>query len=78
MELQHTHTFRVTMTRSHRNDMSSIRTNTTYVSNTLASSDLVTERDARRHLKKNTRNLHPVKKLDDTKSPAVALMEHTQ
>lgn len=78
MELQHTHTFRVTMTRSHRNDMSSIRTNTTYVSNTLASSDLVTERDARRHLKKNTRNSHPVKKLDDTKSPAVALMEHTQ
>lgn len=78
MELQHTHTFRVTMTRSHRNDTSSMRTNTTYVSNTLASSDLVTERDARRHLKKNTRNSHTVKKLDDTKSPAVALMEHTQ
>lgn len=78
MELQHTHTFRVTMTRSHRNDMSSIRTNTTYVSNTLATSDLVTERDARRQLKKNMCNSHPVKKLDDTKSPAVALMEHTQ
>ncbi|XP_030576063.1 substance-K receptor [Archocentrus centrarchus] len=81
MELQHTHTFRVTMTRIHHNDTSSIRINNTYTSNTLATSDLVTERDARRQLKKNTyntHNTHLVKKLDVIKSPTAVLMEHNE
>ncbi|XP_037650498.1 substance-K receptor isoform X1 [Sebastes umbrosus] len=82
MELQHTHTFRVTMTRSHRKDSSiahtSIKTNNTFGTNVAISGELNTEREACMQLKKqaslktySTHNKRP----DDTKSPAAKLMQ---
>ncbi|XP_054869152.1 substance-K receptor isoform X1 [Amphiprion ocellaris] len=78
MELQHTHTFRVTMTRSHRNDTSSIKANNAYASNT--ANDLNTERDTCASLKNhshNTSKAHLVKRVDDAKSSAAKLLENT-
>lgn len=52
MELQHTHTFRVTMTRSHRSDSayahtSAKTTNSIFDTNVAVSTELNTEKDAR-------------------------------
>ncbi|XP_049421549.1 substance-K receptor isoform X1 [Epinephelus fuscoguttatus] len=85
MELQHTHTFRVTMTRSHRNDSThtSIKTNNTFDINMAASAELNTERDACMQPKKqtppkahSTNNTRVVMRPDDIKSPAARLLQH--
>ncbi|KAM7423951.1 hypothetical protein PAMA_000351 [Pampus argenteus] len=89
MELQHTHTFRVTMTRSHRNNSTyahtSIKTNSTFDTNMAVSAQLNTERDAciqkTQHQYTSpksfsTHNTHVVKRQDDTKSAAAKLMEN--
>ena len=80
MELQHTHTFRVTMTRSHRKDSSyahtSIKTNhTTIDANVAESMELSTKRKGtpKTHGGHNT---HAVNRPDDTKSSAAKLMQH--
>ncbi|XP_051236474.1 substance-K receptor isoform X2 [Dicentrarchus labrax] len=88
MELQHTHTFRVTMTRSHRNDSTyahtSIKTNNAFDTNVAVSTELNTERDVCMQLRKqtssktySTHNTHVGKRLDDAKSSAAKLMQHT-
>lgn len=86
MELQHTHTFRVTMTRSHRKNSShtraSIKSNTNpFDTNLAVPSELNTKRDACLKLKKHTlsktystNDTRVVKRLDDTKSTAAKLM----
>eukprot|EP00064_Thunnus_orientalis_P004859 superscaffoldBa00000459_g4872 len=88
MELQHVHTFRVTMTRSQRNSSTnahtSIKTNSTFDPNMAVSALLNTERDACMQLKKHTssktfgtHNTHVVDRQDDTRSAAAKLMENT-
>ena len=76
MELQHTHAFRVTMTRSHRNE--STYTHTSIKVNT----ELNAEREACVQLKKQTPSkkvsICAVKRPDVTKSTAEAkLLQHT-
>ncbi|XP_030270259.1 substance-K receptor [Sparus aurata] len=80
MELQHTHTFRVTMTRSHRNDSSyahtSIKTNHTTIDAKMAESmELSTKKKgtSKTHGRQNT---HAVNRPDDAKSSAAKLMQH--
>ncbi|XP_062242887.1 substance-K receptor [Platichthys flesus] len=81
MELRHTHTFRVTMTRSNRNDASYTRAS---IKTSALDSDIKTElnpeSDASVRLDKCTsaNNTHGVKSLEDPKSAADKLMEHNQ
>lgn len=70
MELQHTHTFRVTMTRSHRNE-------STYTHTSIkVSTEMNTEKEAGVQLKKQTPSkkvsIRAVKRPDVTKSAAEA------
>lgn len=88
MELQHTHTFRVTMTRSHRSHSShahaSIKSNTNiFDANLAVTSELNTKRDACSRIKKHTSaktystpDTHVLNRLDDTKSAAAKLMDN--
>ncbi len=87
MELQHTHTFRVTMTRSHRKDSAfahaSIKTNNTFDTSMAVSTDMNTERDACIQVKKTTssqtyrtQNTYAERRLDDRKSSATKLMQN--
>lgn len=83
MELQHTHTFRVTMTRSHRKGSGyahtsiSIKTNNTFDTNIAVSAELNTERDASMQLRKQTSFNTSNNRSDDIKCPAAKLMQHT-
>ncbi|TMS13440.1 Neuromedin-K receptor [Larimichthys crocea] len=83
MELQHTHTFRVTMTRSHRKGSGyahtsiSIKTNNTFDTNIAVSAELNTERDASMQLRKQTLFNTSNNRSDDIKCPAAKLMQHT-
>lgn len=76
MELQHTHTFRVTMTRSHRRDSAyartSTKTNNAFDTNLAVSTELNTERDASK-----TYSARTVKRSDGTISSAAKLMQHS-
>nr|XP_020445473.1 substance-K receptor [Monopterus albus] len=85
MELQHTHAFRVTMTRSHRNSSSyaltSVKTNNTFDTNLAATSELNTKREAHVKLKKHTSktsSTHVVKRQGDAKSSAAKVMKNNR
>lgn len=81
MELQYTHTFRVTMTRSHRNDNThthaSIKTNNQFDMN----AEYNAERDVCIQLKKqtsnNTNNTSAVRRPNQTRSPLNKLMDYS-
>lgn len=88
MELQHTHTFRVTMTRSHRNNSSRAHASTKSNANNFDANLAVTgepnaRRDACLKIKKytsskafSTHDAHVVKRLDDSNSRADKLIEN--
>ncbi|MED6260325.1 Neuromedin-K receptor [Ataeniobius toweri] len=72
MELQYTHTFRVTVTRSRRSD-------TSYTHASSKKNNANPEKDTCLQQKKptcSTQNSHGVRKQDDTRPPASKLMEH--
>ncbi|CAJ1048866.1 substance-K receptor [Xyrichtys novacula] len=85
MELQHTHTFRVTMTRSHRNDNTylhaSIKTNSTFDGNIEHNTErgvciqLMKQTSSRTN---NTNNTHAVRRLDHGRATPNKLLEHNQ
>ncbi|XP_071753206.1 substance-K receptor isoform X2 [Centroberyx gerrardi] len=86
MELQHTHTFRVTMTRSYRTDSTlthtSIKANTAFNANAPLNAQLNTQRNTNLQLKTHTllkshnaHNTHTVERQEDTKSPTAKLIE---
>lgn len=87
MELQHIHTFRVTMTRSQRTESAyahtSIRTKTTFKSNLPVSARLSTDRDECMQLKahtyktNSTQNTHTAERQEGAKSQAAKLIEDT-
>lgn len=87
MELQHAHTFRVTMTRSNRTNSThahaSIKTSSTFDTNMAVSTQLYTERDACIQLKKYTStntfstHKHVANSQDDIKSAAAILIDNT-
>lgn len=65
MELQHTHTFRVTMTRSHRRESAQTKINHTRDANPPTN----TERDVKAH------GAHKVKRQDDMVSSSIRLVQ---
>lgn len=82
MELQHTHTFRATMSRSHRKDSTyihtSIKTPNAFDANAAINSDINSERDACMQLKKQTplNTYSSGSTCADTRSPADTLLQH--
>lgn len=87
MELQHTNTFRVTMTRSHRKDSTnthtSIRTNNTFDANVAVNTEVHAEREACVQLKKQiptkaygVDDTRAERRPNNTTSPAAKLVEH--
>lgn len=79
MELQHTHTFRVTMTRSHRNAASytrtSIKTNNTHDSLKSEQNTCIQLKGCTPSKTHNTCKTYVTRRPDDTKSQAAKLME---
>ncbi|XP_071401227.1 substance-K receptor isoform X1 [Centroberyx affinis] len=85
MELQHTHTFRVTMTRSYRTDSThthtSIKANTAFNANAPLNAQLNTQRNTSLQLNTHTllkshnaHNTHTLERQEDTKSPTAKLI----
>lgn len=78
MELQHTHTFRVTMTRSHHGDSTyahtSAKTNNIFDTKVAVGTELNTEKDAKIY---NMCSTHTPKKPDITITSAAKLMQQT-